>query len=459
MTRTFRWILSVGCMLFLFLLVTAAQAKVSPEEAQKLKDGTLMPMGGDAKPNADGTIPAWTGGITKENWPAGYKPGMRHIDPFPGEQPLFTITAANVSQYEDKLSPGQIAMFKRYPNTWKMNVYPTHRTASYPHRIYEMAYKNALNAELVHDGNGIDGCAEAIPFPIAKNGLEAIWNHLTRYRGPTLHRTYASIAPTAGGSYTVVTVEEKIYFIYSSPGATIQSIKNRLFYFLQTVVAPPRLAGQILLLHETLDQVKEKRKAWIYNPGQRRVRRAPNVAYDNPGTASDGQRTADQLDMFNGAPDRYTWELLGKKEMYIPYNAYKIHDKNMTFKQFIQPGHVNPDFLRYELHRVWVVDAKLKKGTRHVYHRRTFYLDEDSWSIVAADQYDARMQIWRVSECHQINYYDQPLLGATAEIHYDLQNGRYLALGMTNEGPAWRFGEKYTLDMFTPAAIRRLGRR
>jgi hypothetical protein len=212
-------------------------------------------------------------------------------------------------------------------------------------------------------------------------------------------------------------------------------------------------------VHETLDQIKQPRQAWTYNPGQRRVRLAPNIAYDNPGTGSDGQRTSDQLDMYNGAPDRYDWKLVGKKESYIPYNSYKLHSDRLKLKDIIQKGHINPDPLRYELHRVWVVEATLKQGTRHVYKKRVYYIDEDSWSIAVVDCYDARLEIWRVQEGHLINYYDRELVGPTAEVVYDVQNGRYVALGMTNEGQMWSFNEKYTVEMFTPAHVRRMGRR
>jgi hypothetical protein len=243
------------------------------------------------------------------------------------------------------------------------------------------------------------------------------------------------------------------------PGATIESIHNKAIYFLQEVLAPPRLAGQILLVHETMNQVTEPRQAWTYNPGQRRVRRAPNVAYDNPGTACDAQRTSDQLDMFNGAPDRYEWKLVGRREMYVPYNAYKIDAGGLPYEEILKPGHLNPDLLRYELHRVWVVDATLRPGTSHIYARRTFYLDEDSWQVLAVDSYDGRGQLWRISEAHPIQYYEVPIFWQTLEAHYDLQNGRYVALGLNNqEGPV-KFDTPMSPDEFTPDSLRRAGRR
>jgi hypothetical protein len=240
---------------------------------------------------------------------------------------------------------------------------------------------------------------------------------------------------------------------------TEQTLGNKIFFFKQEVLAPARLAGGILLVHETLDQVKEPRSAWIYNPGQRRVRRAPQVAYDNPGTASDGLRTTDQFDMFSGATDRYDWKLVGKKELYVPYNSYKLHSNSLKYKDILTPMHVNPEHLRYELHRVWVVEATVKEGARHIYKRRTFYLDEDSWQVLLVDQYDNRDQLWRVSEGHVINYYELPVLWTTLEVHTDLQAGRYLAIGLDNENKMYDFNISRTPEDYTPAALRTEGMR
>lgn len=437
-------------------LSAPAEGKVPVEEAARL-GRELTPLGAIRAGNDEGTIPAWQGGILRP--PADYRPGSHHADPFVDDAPLFTITAANLEQYAARLSPGQIAMFERYPETWRMPVYPTRRSASLPQRIYDRTIANATNAELTPDGNGVLNAAEGIPFPIPQNGLEAIWNHLLRYRGVSVHRQTAQVTPTARGDYTEVRIDEKAVYLYAQEGATVASIDNRLAYLLQSVTAPPRLAGTILLVHETLNQKAELRQAWTYNPGQRRVRRAPNIAHDNPGTASDGQRTSDQLDMFNGAPDRYDWQLVGRRELYIPYNNYRLHSDALRHDQIIQAGHVNPDYTRYELHRVWEVDAKLKNGTSHVYAQRRLYLDEDSWQIVVADHYDRRGQLWRVAEAYTINYYENPLLWETLFCVYDLQNGRYLAFGLNNELEVDQFDIELEAADFTPDALRRLGRR
>lgn len=438
------------------LISQPAMAQVSAQEAARLS-ADLTPMGAIRAGNADGTIPAWTGGITEV--PAGFEVGDRHPDPFAADAPMFTISASNVGEYADKLTAGHRAMFDRYPDTWQMAVYPTRRSSSYPQRIYDAAIANATRASLAPEGNGIVGATEAIPFPIPQTGTEAIWNHLLRYRGSDLRRTVGQVTPTPAGNFTLVTIEESIYWAYQKQGATIDSINNRLAYFLQEVTSPARLAGTILLVHESLNQVVEPRDAWTYNPGQRRVRRAPNIAYDNPGTASDGQRTTDDFDMFNGAPDRYDWSLIGRKELYVPYNSYMIHSEEFDEDDIVRPGHLNTDLLRYELHRVWEVEATLKPGTSHIYATRTFYLDEDSWQIVAVDNYDARGEIWRVGEAHTINHYEVPMIWDTMLAFYDLQNGRYLALGIDNDRAPYDFDVDFSLDDFTPQTLRRLGQR
>lgn len=434
----------------------SALAEATAEEIARL-GADLTPLGGEKAGNADGTIPAWNGGLTDP--PAGYQEGEHYVDPFAGESPLFTITATNMDQYADKLTEGHKALLGTYSDTYKMHVYPTHRTAAAPQYIYDATRKVAATAKLTPDGNGVTGAVIGTPFPIPDNGLEAIWNHLLRWRTKYASREIMQAAPTRSGDYTEVKFSEQFNVQYHHEDMTEEKLNNIILFFKQEVLAPARLAGGILLVHETLNQRKENRKAWLYNPGQRRVRRAPNVAFDNPGTAADNMRTNDQLDMFNGSPERYDWKLVGKKEMYVPYNNYKIQDPSLKYSDILKPLHINQDHVRYELHRVWIVDATVKEGSRHIYKRRTFYIDEDSWQILAVDQYDNRDELWRVSEGLAMNYYNVPNLWTSLEVHTDLQAGRYLAFGLVNESEPYNFNVNFTDIDFTPAALRRQGRR
>lgn len=430
-----------------------AFAAVSADEAAKLGK-SLTPMGAEQAANAAGTIPAWTGGLTTAG--AGFKTGNHYKDPY-NDKPLFTITAANADQYKDNLSAGQLAMLKKYAD-WKLVVYPTRRSSSFPKGHYDETMANATRASLTEGGNGIKGTDGGVAFPIPKNGLEVIWNHLTRYRGEAYATNWSQAAVTRDGSYTPVRFEYEFEFHYGSltkPKAEREP--NKLFNFLQSVTAPARLAGNILLVHEYADQVKDPRRAWTYNPGQRRVRLAPNVAYDNPGTAADGLRTNDDFQMFNGATDRYNWKLVGKKEVYIPYNSYKISGNELKMSDVLKPGHINPDAARYELHRVWVVEATLKPGTSHIYSKRVFYVDEDSWMNVLQDSYDGRGQLWRTSEQHNVNYADVPMQYPTVEVHNDLQSARYLAMSLRNDEKTVYVPIKRSAADFSPNGLRRAG--
>lgn len=116
--------------------------------------------------------------------------------------------------------------------------------------------------------------------------------------------------PQPNGDYTIVQISEETGFPQQMEGVDPSKAANALYFYKNSITGPARLAGTVSLVHETIDQVKDPRQAWVYNAGQRRVRRAPQLAYDGPGSASDGMRTSDNADMFNGAPDRYDWKLI-----------------------------------------------------------------------------------------------------------------------------------------------------
>lgn len=436
-------------------LAGAAFAAVSAEQASQL-GAALTPLGAEVAGNAAGTIPAWTGGLSKD---AGSRDAAGFLsNPFAGEQPLFIITAQNLAQYQDNLTPGQLALFKRYPGTYQLPVYPSHRSANAPDFVYQAARANATQTTMVEGGNGLAEFSTAIPFPIPQNGLEVVWNHLTRYRGGSVKRSHVQAVPLANGSFVPVHFKDQFTFRDRIAGFDPANPGNVLFYYKQLVTAPSRLSGDVLLVHETLNQVKEPRLAWLYNAGQRRVRRAPQVSYDGPYPAAEGQRVADNQDMFNGAPDRYDWKLVGKREIYVPYNSYRLDGADLKYADIVKPGHINPALTRYELHRVWQVEATLKPGERHIYAKRVFFVDEDSWQIALADHYDARGTLWRVAEGHLSPMYDLQIPWLGTEALYDLINGRYIVSGMHNEEKEpLQFGFTSSAAEYTAAALRSSG--
>jgi hypothetical protein len=339
-----------------------------------------------------------------------------------------------------------------------MPVYPTRRSIVLPDDVNQATRENAVNTRLVQGGNGLENYKLANAFPIPQDGLEVIWNQITRYRGHSMERVLTQATPQTNGNFTIVRFNEQYVVPQALTDYDAARMGNILYYFKQQVTDPGRLAGNVLLVHETINQVETPRMAWIYNAGQRRVRRAPQVSYDGPGTAADGLRTSDNLDMYNGAPDRYDWELVGKKEIFIPYNSYELESPKHKYADVIKAGHINQDLTRYELHRVWELKAKVKADQRHIYAQRHMFIDEDSWQAAHIDHYDARGELWRVAEAHTLHRYDAQVPGYALETLYDLVAGRYLAMGMYNEeSRGYNYDYKANSNEFTPAALRQSG--
>ena len=438
------------------LLATGVMAQSLTQAEIDSLGTTLTPIGAQKEGNAAGTIPEWTGGLPTD---AGQSLPNNFLEsPYKDDQPEFVITAQNYQQYKDNLTPGQVALFERYPETFRMPIYKTQRSVGFPQSVYDQVKATAGQAKLVNGGDGISNFAHgSFAFPIPKSGAEVGWNHNTRYR-LNVHRWYMQAMPQTNGSFTLIKMEEEVGYPEQMSDVDASTMPNTLLFFKQRVNAPARLAGNVLLVHDSLDQLKEPRMAWVYNAGQRRVRRAPQVAYDGPGTASDGMRTSDNFSMYNGAPDRYDWTLVGKKEIYIPYNSGKLTEPGVQYDDVLQAGHINPEFTRFELHRVWEVQGNVKDGQRHIYAQRNFFVDEDSWMISLADHYDGRGTLWRVGEGHLGFNYQQKIPGYSIETLYDLLAGRYIALGMyseENSAPQYDFDPSYS--QFTPAALRASG--
>jgi hypothetical protein len=426
-----------------------ALAAMTDEEAARLgKD--LTPVGAERAGNKAGTIPSWDGGLTKA--PAGADLSKGYADPFANEKPLYTISAANMAQYKDVLAPGQMELMKRYPS-YKLNVYPTHRTAAYPQSIYDAVKAEGVKAAITGGGTGVSGVAKStVPFPVPKQGVEVMWNHMMRYRGGSFVRYSAEFPVQASGSFTPLTRSE-----YTLQSAVLDKPENnRMLYALFHVTGPSSQAGELDMLHSPQDQTKEPNLIWVYNAGQRRVLRAPDLCCDTPGQGSDGLRTTDDYDGFFGPTDRYDWKLVGKKEMLISYNNYRLNSKSLKYTDLVRPTNLNSDLVRYELHRVWVVEATLKQGMRHAYAKRTFYFDEDSWHLAHADQYDGRGELWRIHEEHLMQFYDAPVLFNTGDVVYDLQARRYVVVGVSNQEKPIKFGLKPDLAFFSTDNLRRL---
>jgi hypothetical protein len=410
-------------------LSASTMAAVSPDEAKQLGT-TLTPIGAEKAANKDGTIPEWTGEAVKA--PAGFKAGSgTYQDPYAGDKPRLVITGQNADQYKDKLTAVTYALLKRYP-TMRVDVYPTHRPVVYPKKIVDNTLKNATTAKSTEGGLGFENALPGYPFPIPKTGNEAMWNHLMRYNGQASVCKYDTYNIDSAGVATLSTTGNSYQeWPLVSDSNIDKPVKgtDAFWYIKQEYTGPARRAGEQLIVYDHVNPLEQSRKAWQYLPGQRRVKLAPDIAYDTPNPGVAGSQTYDDAFVFNGAMDRYDFKLVGKKEMIVPYNAYKAVFFPGSKEAVTTPNHFNPDLLRWELHRVWVVEATLKPGKRHIYQKRTFYLDEDSWVALASDEYDARGQLFRSVLAPTAYAYDVQALPISLQIGYDLIGGLYSSQG------------------------------
>lgn len=412
----------------------------------------LTPVGAERAGNKAGSIPAWDGGWNKP--PIGFDPKRGWISHYPEDKPLYLVTRDNMDRFKDRLSPGQQALLRQYPG-YKLPVYTSRRSAAYPQEIYDAVREEAAGVSLDNDGNAVVNVKNTrVPFPLPKSGVEVMWNSTFRFRGQAVLRDIAEFPVQLDGSFTPVRREELLLF-----GTALQPpVPNVLLVYRTLYRSPPSLAGQVILVHELIDQVKQPRAAWIYSPEVRRVRRAPEFSYDSARDGTESLSTVDDYDGFSGSPDRFSWKLLGKREMLVSYNNNRLTDKGLKYTDIARRQTLNSDLLRYELHRVWVVEGSLRPGMAHQYGRRTYYIDEDTWQVVHADLYDTQGNLWRVLEQHGVQFYDAPCFWIAGSAQYDLKSGRYMVSGLSNEERPMRFNAPLLTRDFTADALRRAGK-
>ncbi|RJG03088.1 DUF1329 domain-containing protein [Noviherbaspirillum sedimenti] len=424
---------------------SASFAVGTSEEAQKL--GTELTCWGAPK-GASGNIPAWTG---SPKAPAGFVPGSGiYPNPFASDKPLFSITAANLAQYADKLGAVQKELLKRYPD-YRIDVYPTRRTYDEPKELCDAARKNVLNAKTTPDGLELSGAFGALPFPFPKTGYEVMWNHLMPWRGSAVRSTTDSLyVDRAGRQVHTAKYLMQLIFPYYMPGkdaAWFEKEAESYYYMaLGRIVAPASINGEGFVSKYSTKPMTAGDKRWGYQPGQRRVRITPDANYDFPVASAANSMVTDDLQVFYGPMDRFAFKLIGKKEMYIPYNNYDlmIVDKD----KLLGKNFLNPDFTRFELRRVWVVEATLKEGYRHIYSKRVFYFEEDNPAVGFSDQYDMSGKLFRSVTAPVIQVYDQNFPFSTAYFSYDLSGGVYHISRLGTDGKI--LSDKPNPDAFTP---------
>ncbi len=439
---------------------SVVQAAATPEEIARLGN-ELTCVGGERAGNADGSLTAWTGKWLGAPEHVDFKGTGNHpVDPYPGDKPLFVITAANMSDYADRLSAGQKALFETYPDTFRMPIYETRRDFRFPDSVCQATLQNAESAELVDDGEGVVATTGGILFPFPKTGLELMWtSSFFTYRPWTEEYVSDNAYVLNNGRINWGQVQSKNLAPPLKPDSSGKT-EGPSSYYLNETLLPQRDRGEVNTGIEFFNHRTEPRQSWRYDPGTRRVRQSPEYGFDMQFPGSGGSITVDEVRIFNGSGQRYDWNIIGKQEMYVPANAYRIHSPYIGYEDLLPPNHANPEHMRYELRRVWVLEATIKENYRHLYTKRHMYVDEDSWLMIMADNYDARGGLWRTSMINYFYAYEAQTWQAGVGLYHDLQARSYLAFNLINQQP-----RGYTLNRgnlsardFGPEAARRTGR-
>ena len=447
-----------AALAFVFCGTGTARAAVEAAEAAKL-GAELTPVGAERAANADGSIPAWNGDGLQA--PAGWTVGQVRPDPYANEQPLFSIDAGNAAEHSQHLSAGQLALLQDIKG-YRMDVYPTHRDCGYPEVVYARTKQNATAARMAANGWALEEAVPSgFPFPLPQSGAEAIWNHKLRWSGAGRIETYSTIfSEPSGRAFMPLVQKQWTLTPFGNDAATSLGEGNGIeLKLLNEVVSPAARVGELILVHYFLNKPNE---AWLYFPGQRRVRRSPTFAYDNPVPGYENLLMVDQYPMYSGPIDRYDFKLVGKQELYVAYNTFRFNDTSLKFKDIMGPDSPRRDLIRYEKHRVWKIEASVKPGMRHLFPKREFYLDEDTWAMLQADLYDAQGKVWRVMESYPYTAWELGACVYQGYTSYDLNVGRYMADNMPQEGKVdWLAGKEGRIDpkRFDANQLRRVGSR
>ena len=442
---------TTACVLF---KPYAARATVSADQAAQLKT-TLTPFGAVKAGNADGSYPAWDSGYTEV--PAGFVSGGRMPNIFPDEQPLLTITASNASQYADKLTEGTKALLAKYGDFF-VSVYPSHRTAAAPQWVYDNIFENATRASLVQGpaGSMPSGAYGGPPFPIPQSAEEVVWNHNLAWQATSFYNITSAYILSSAGGWTLTSVSKiNTQYPYMFPDSNEQAFAASDGTYLEIAtnsIAPPLNNGNALVGTGNLDDSKSAN--YVYLPGEGRVREVPNPCCDVLTPFSSGDVFFDEISVWAGRLNHFTWSMAGTKEMYLPYNCNMINQPSSD-AEVLGVHTVNSKYVRFELRRVRVVDAVLKDGFIHPCVKSRYYFDEDTGRGLMAERYDAQGRLWRVLFALPFVYAEVPWVSMNIfwGVHDLVADTAYVAGIMNEQSNQGQAMPRFPESLFTPETL------
>ena len=259
-----------------------------------------------------------------------------------------------------------------------------------------------------------------VPYKKPSSGEEVMWNHLKRYRGVSLKRAENEEVHLTGQEVSSkVMVEENEYHYKDA---------NKYHMSMWNITEPQSRRREVVLRHHyVVQEGVEVDGSWQYLPSTRRVRRAPQISYDyilagkEPGSETDDKttrkvvvKTVDSHDMFNGPLDKYKWNILEDREIYIPVT--KIYPDDGADAKYD---------LKVNLKRVLVVQGVLKEGQEHIFGKRKYYIEPDTWQIIMGEAYkkseDDKVEIFSMAE--PLFFPERSAVLTNHELHANLVTG------------------------------------
>jgi hypothetical protein len=457
--------------------IPAMQAQAAAPDSALLKT-KLTPLGAERAGNADGSIPPWTGGLAEPLLPETQPIDIGVV--YGGDEAFQTVDKGNVAQFATLLTPGTQEMIRKFG--FSIKIFQTCRTAAAPQYVYDNTAQNVTRTQFdpAAVGMGFTGAYGGTPFPIIDTGnpkiggAQLIWNHLTSWRGISLYTKYAPRFVVADGKLilSAVAISRFIYPYYDPEGGP-ETYKG-WFSKVRRYCMPLNLSGWSPGYWSGDDPEQQKlanAASWcspMWNGDEMLtcfstnatttpdmmfcVRRASDeiTSFVPMGTANAikipqefniyagfdpaAAKIAglDEYSCFNGTPMQYDWRFINKEEMLVPYNCNAMHFH--PAQEVLQPKFPSPDIVRWEKHRVWIVEAQLKPGQTNALARRRLYIDEDSWLALLGEGYDAGGNMIKYHSVYNRCVGSLPATCELGSMVFDLTTGNYVFEGGVGYG-------------------------
>jgi hypothetical protein len=338
-------------------------------------------------------------------------------------KPGDVVTAANVDQAKDLISPGLEWCVRR---GMPLRVIEP-RKIEWPKAYKEATEKYSGQVKLSADGLKLENYVAGLPFPkIDANdpqaALKIMWNYDYKFLTTDdvdLREFDADTGPIgSGGSgmgierHFILDHFRRLFYtgrLYVDPKPERPNPDGiRFRESLHPILEPFDLKGVGATSIRYIDSSKQD-DSWLYLPSLRRVRRLSTAQRSD---ALFGQDTdVDSYYGYSGHTAWMEWKLLGEKTI-----LGCMHGEQYPVKW----GDGSADFSfddKWEKRDVWVLEG-VSKLPQYAYSKRIIFMDKEAWVVPYSDIYDRPGQLWKIW-INLFSFKKQPFPGARLSVYED----------------------------------------